>query len=56
MLEDGSTSSRHSSATMTSFHMIERAFERSYIALLIARLTCVTSTSEKISSGIHMAQ
>ena len=40
-------SSRHNSASMTYFRTIERALERAYIALLIARLTCVTSISEK---------
>ena len=48
VLQNRSTSSRHSSTTMISFHMIERAFERPYIALLIARLTGVTSTLKKL--------
>ena len=54
-LENRSTSSRHSSVTMISFHMAERAFESSYIALLIARLNGVTSTSKKVSAAAKLA-
>ena len=53
--EHWSTSSRHSSATMASFRMIERALERVYIALLIARLTGVTSASKKSFSATKLA-
>ena len=53
-----STSSRHSSATMISFHMIERAFKSLYIALSIAHLTGVTSvlSLKKFSGIIHVTQ
>ena len=51
-----STSSRHNSATMISFHMIERAFESLWVALSIAHLTGVTSIFEKNYGTTHEAQ